>query len=319
MSSAASTSTLRQLFESHASQISTAVESLVAQAREGSRREFADQMNQAVRRIRQSPDVEELGTTLMDTVAEFCAGAAWFRVQDDTLRGGGVRAGAHSEELRELEVPLRTAAAFATAVETRDPVVAAASASEISERVAGLAESSAQNRVSIHPIVVREQVPALVCAWGNVQESTVELLTQVAAGVWAELTRPPAPQLLQIAPAPPEAVLSPPAQPEAPPPRSTWESLSPEHQQVHLRAQRFARVHVAELRLNEPEAVQAGRAQHDLYSRLQKPIDTMRETFQKSFFVACPTMVDYVHLELLRTLAHDDQELLGKEYPGPMA
>jgi hypothetical protein len=29
-------------------------------------------------------------------------------------------------------------------------------------------------------------------------------------------------------------------------------------------------------------------------------------------------MVDYLHLELIRTLANDDAELLGKDYPGPM-
>ena len=29
-------------------------------------------------------------------------------------------------------------------------------------------------------------------------------------------------------------------------------------------------------------------------------------------------MVDYLHLELLRTLANDDADLLGSEYPGPM-
>jgi hypothetical protein len=29
-------------------------------------------------------------------------------------------------------------------------------------------------------------------------------------------------------------------------------------------------------------------------------------------------MVDYLHLELVRTLANDDAEALGKDYPGPM-
>jgi hypothetical protein len=29
--------------------------------------------------------------------------------------------------------------------------------------------------------------------------------------------------------------------------------------------------------------------------------------------------VDYLHLELVRTLANDEVELLGQEYPGPLA
>jgi hypothetical protein len=29
-------------------------------------------------------------------------------------------------------------------------------------------------------------------------------------------------------------------------------------------------------------------------------------------------MLDYLHLEMVRTLAQDDAELLGAEYPGPL-
>ena len=88
---------------------------------------------------------------------------------------------------------------------------------------------------------------------------------------------------------------------------------------MHLGAQRFARVHVAELRLYRAAAVQTGRTQRDLYGALRQPIDAARARFREKFFAACPSMVDYLHLELLRTLANDDSELLGKEYPGPMA
>ena len=31
-----------------------------------------------------------------------------------------------------------------------------------------------------------------------------------------------------------------------------------------------------------------------------------------------PTMVDYLHLELVRSLANDDAILLGPNYPGPL-
>ena len=97
-----------------------------------------------------------------------------------------------------------------------------------------------------------------------------------------------------------------------------WESLPGDEQQLHLRAQRFARVHVAEMRLFEADAVQAGRSRQNLYDALRKPIDAARETFRQSFFASCPSMVDYLHLEMVRTLANDDPEVLGKDYPGPM-
>ena len=87
---------------------------------------------------------------------------------------------------------------------------------------------------------------------------------------------------------------------------------------MHLRAQRFARVQVAEMRLYEPEAVQAGRTGRNLYETLHRNIDDARGEFQRSFFATCPSMVDYLHLELVHTLSNDDPELLGKDYPGPL-
>jgi hypothetical protein len=99
---------------------------------------------------------------------------------------------------------------------------------------------------------------------------------------------------------------------------SAWDALSAHDQQIHLRAQRFARVRVAGIRLQDGSAVQLGRARRDLYGALQGPIDAAREIYRKDFFATCTSMVDYLHLELVRTLANDDAELLGKHYPGPM-
>jgi hypothetical protein len=77
-------------------------------------------------------------------------------------------------------------------------------------------------------------------------------------------------------------------------------------------------VQVAEMRLRNAAAVQSGRLRRNLYNSLRDPIDAARNAFRKEFFAKCPTMVDYLHLELTRTLANDDADLLGKEYPGPM-
>ena len=67
-----------------------------------------------------------------------------------------------------------------------------------------------------------------------------------------------------------------------------------------------------------PEAVKEGRARKDLYGALRTDIDSGREIFRQTFLSATPTMVDYFHLELLRTLANDDPALLGEKYPGPL-
>jgi hypothetical protein len=147
-------------------------------------------------------------------------------------------------------------------------------------------------------------------------------LSQVAAAVWSdvwsEIAPSPAPvELVRIAPAPAVATL---AEVAAPAPRkvASWEDLPAGEQQIHLRAQRFARVQAAEMRLREADAVQAGRAQKNLYETLRQQIDGARTAFRKAYFATCRSMVDYLHLELVKTLANDDVELMGQGYPGPL-
>jgi hypothetical protein len=308
MSSGPSTSPLRQTLEERLSQLSLEVDGLFAEARDRARRESADQLNQAVRRIRQAADADELGATLLEAAGAFASGAAWFRVTGAAARGERIRGVPQeaAEAFHALEVPLSSAAALAGAVESRDPVIAATTPGEVSEDLAKLLGHPPDGRVSIFPVVVRDRVPALLYAWGGVQGPAVELLTQVAAAAWTAMPEPPAPELVTIEPAPP------------PQPASAWDRLALEEQRMHLGAQRFARVQAAEMRLYQANAVRAGRAGRNLYDTLGKSIDAAREAFRLSFFAPCSSMVDYLHLELVRTLAHDDPDLLGDNYPGPM-
>src|SRR5262249_44163780 len=142
-----------------------------------------------------------------------------------------------------------------------------------------LAEHRADGRVSIFPVVARERALALLYAWGTVQGSALELLSQMAAAVWGEMVTPAATQapvapleLVRIAPVP------------APRKARPWEDLPPDEQQIHLRAQRFARVQAADLRLREPDAVQSGRAQKNLYETLKGQIDAARSAYRKTYF-----------------------------------
>jgi hypothetical protein len=86
-----------------------------------------------------------------------------------------------------------------------------------------------------------------------------------------------------------------------------------------LSAQRFARVKVAEIQLYQAPAVKAGRAAGDLYGSLQPHIDAAREAFRKRFLTPGHEIGDYLHAELVRELANDDANLLGPNYPGPLA
>ena len=287
---------------------------LFAENRERARGELAEQLNQAVRRLRLAEDREELAATAVDVASSFAGAAAWFRIEGESARGQRIRGVTEeaSEAFVSFAVPLKSAAALAGAVETRDPVIAAAVASEVGPETIDLLKHSSDGRVAIYPIAASDGVKALLYTWGVTSGAAVELISQVAAAVWLVLDPPPPPP-------PPAAPVPELVQIVAPrPAKPSWDELPPDEQRVHLRAQRFARVRIAEIRLQESEAVQSGRNRRNLYEVLRQPIDTARATFHATFFKASASMVDYLHLELLHTLAQDDAELLGNDYPGPL-
>jgi hypothetical protein len=319
-------SPLRRLLDERVSQLLADADALAGESRDRAARECADRLNQAARRLRQAENLEALGATLADAAAGFATGAAVFTVDGQTARLESVR-GLEAEEVpARFQIPLDSAPAMTGAIETRDPVMAAAVPGEVSSALVDLMGHTADMRLLLAPLVAGERVPAILYAWGELKDSALELLAQVAAAEWEKLAAPPEePAKLEplvtivAAEAPPKLEpLVAVAASEAPKPANPWEALSADDQQIHLRAQRFARVQVAEMRLFQAEAVQAGRAQRDLYDALRTGIDGAREQFREKFIALCPSMVDYLHLELVRTLAHEDAEMLGAEYPGPL-
>ncbi len=294
----------RQVLENRITELSSELEVLFEGACDNARREQAEQLNQAVRRLRIAPDAGELCATLGDAAARLASGAILFQVADGSARS------------ERIEVPLCDAPALAAAAASQDPVIAAATASEVSAPLVELLGHTPDTRVSIFPVASGgERVAALVYCWGTVQVAALELLAQVASAVWSAIPVP-APQLVSIAPAPePPPSALPAVQPKPP---AAWEDLMAADQQIHLRAQRFARVQAAEMRLYHADVVQVGRSRRNLYEALRQPIDDARQSFRTEFFAKCPSMVDYLHLELTRTLANDDPDLFGSTYPGPL-
>lgn len=294
---------LRQLFYDRIDELLNDAENL---AESRARRETADRLNQAVRRMRQAADAEEVWAALVDAAARFATGAALFRLDGEAAKGEQIRGAPETAgDFRSLEIPLAEAPALTAAVESREPVVTDTTPASVSALLASFLKHSADGRASIFPVASGERVVALAYAWGSVEGPPIELLAEVAGAVWSGIPRPTPADLVAIAPAAAERA-------------SPWESLPVDEQRVHLRAQRFARVQAAEMRLYHAAEVQAGRDRRNLYEALRESIDAARETFRKTYFDACPSMVDYLHLELVRTLAHDDPELLGENYPGVM-
>ena len=89
-------------------------------------------------------------------------------------------------------------------------------------------------------------------------------------------------------------------------------------EETHLRAQRFARVRVAEIQLYHAASMKSGRASGDVYAALKTQMDAAREAYREKFLTPLNGTADYLHTEFVRTLANDDARLLGPEYPGPL-
>jgi hypothetical protein len=319
MTTAMASSPLRQLLEDRVSQLLADADRVVGESRQRAVRDCADRLNQAVRRIRQADSVAGLGAALVDSAAAFASGAALFEIAGRGARLQKVCGVAEEGIPGTFEIPLALAPALAGAIETRDPVAAAAVPGEVSSAVVDLLGHAPDLRVFLVPIVVKDSVPGILYAWGNVEESALELLAQSAAAAWTSLVAPqPAsvPALVNIGVGVSSERGGAAAEPARQP--ASWEALSPDEQQMHLRAQRFARVQVARMQLSQADAVQSGRTRCDLYAGLREAMDAARFEFRERFFAPCPGMLDYLHLEMVRTLAHDDAELLGPDYPGPM-
>jgi hypothetical protein len=258
---------------------------------------------------------------LADAAAQFAGGAAVLSIEEGGIaKLESIRPGYDAGHVVGSQMALAVAPALAAAIESREPVIAAASESEVGDTLASLAASSGDDRVAVFPVIGHDGVSALVCAWGSVEAAAVELLAQVAGEEWERMSR-------AAAAAEAEAVAAARAEAEAAaaaalvtiaPAEGSWESLPAAEQRLHLRAQRFARVRVAQWRLRDGAAVRSGRLRSDIYAGLAAQIDEARESFRVDFFSQCPSMVDYLHVEMVRTLANDDAELLGKDYPGPL-
>lgn len=278
-----------------------------AQARRTARRELAAELAQAARRLRQSASFEDWSSALLDLASRFAPRVLLLTVEEGAAlgvaaRGLGEEGGAR---LRGLRAPLARARALAAAVESGETVVAQRSREELSEALAGLLGESNDGRVWLVPAADPQGVAALLCAVGEQEAVDLAGLELAAALAGFHAGIPPRESQPALRPSPPRE----------PPP---WSQLSQEDRELHLRAQRFARVQVAEMRLYRSEAVRKGRAARNLYAVLKPEIDAARRAYREQFLDVSPTMVDYLHQELVRTLAHEDAALLGEDYPGPL-
>jgi hypothetical protein len=295
----------RQAEEEIGAWLASALKDQVAELR----RELVEQMTQDARGLRGAENHEAWMRVLLAAACRFSRFAVLFSTLNQRLRCEGLREadGGGDHPLVGLDIPLSAAPAFAHAVASLDPVTTVANAEELSESVAEQLAPLSSGSACLYPLVSRGRAVAVLYAEpGEDQAARASLEWLATVGGLSLEQRTAAPgELVEIAP---------PESPKA----TRWEALPKEERQLHLQAQRFAKWKASEIRLTHREAVGEGKKRRNLYAALRGEIDAARQEYRRRFMEQSPHMVDYLHIELVRTLANDDGALFGPEYPGPL-
>jgi hypothetical protein len=282
-----------------------------AQASGQARVELLRTLNQLFRRFRAYRSESDWVRITLDGAASYAQQVVLFSIVNNYAQLlGQTPAGLLPAD---LSFPVTAAPAFGSAIDTRDLVTALRTPGEVSPYLSNeLSEGRAEERAHVLPITNGERVSAILFASDTGADiNALELVAGIASSVLerksnaalhAQISRAEVPSGLPV-------VTPVTAKPAA------WGDLPHDQRQVHIRAQRFARVAVAELQLARPEACRAGREQGDLYLFLKREIDKARENYRRQFMTV-PSMVDYLHLELIQNAAAGDEHKLGADYPG---
>lgn len=307
-----------QSLETAWSHITEVFEATKLDAERAARSQTSNLLNQIARRLKQYESEEDWANAVLDGAAHFAPEVGLFSVEAGALCVKGTRG---IEIAAGTQFVASDGAAFAGAIQSKDTVVALQTPGEVTSR---LSSDVKGQLAQVIPILNGDRVAALLFAASPdqvVDLNALELIVNIASSV----LRQSRPDQVQIS-------ITPPAQP-TPTKKETgakpvsarslvsslpsWASLSQEERTFHIRAQRFARVKIAEMQLYKPESCRAGREQGNLYLYLKSEVETARSGFRDQF-MKTKSMVDYLHLELVSTLADNDERKLGAEYPGQM-
>lgn len=316
-----------QLAQRISEELAAARETAAGEAARSARAATAEALNLAVRRIRRAATIAEAGVALLETATGYCARAALLVHQGENVAGwrasGFLQNGTFAEAWGQFRVPVRSAPALAQAIETRDAVVSLRLPDHLSPELVTLLGAGPEERAYLFPLSVRQRVVAILYAdgagaAGAMQPAAIELLCSVAEASMEALSVRPTPPAARSEEAEPEQVhlAAPALAPQTRP--ADWDSMTAEQRELHLRAQRFARVLAADLQLYRAQEIREGRKTRNLYAGLKDEIDKSRDVYFRKFAQLIEDGVDYFHMELVRTLAGNEEEVLGPEYPGPL-
>lgn len=281
-------------------------ETACSQAARDERARLLAGLNQFLRRFRRYETEQDWIQMVGEGAAGFARQIAVFSLEGDILR---LRGQVNLELPETLSFPLASAGAFESVRATKDAVTALRTSAEVGD---ALSTPSGGDRACLFPVANGTRLTAVLFASSDEETdlNALELISGLAASILERQSNAALHSQISPLPQPPAAASQAARLP-------AWADLDPKQRQLHLRAQRFARVTVAEIQLAKPEACRAGREQGDLYLFLQKEIDKAREIYGKQF-MTISSMVDYLHRELVQTAAAGEHSKLGADYPGQL-
>jgi len=280
-----------------------------------------DLLNAAVATIQEATAQTDILKALLDGASHFSLRAALLVVRGNIATGWQARGFADNDSIKTFTTDCSSGLA-GRVVDSHTP--AGAAAEEFDSSFVQRFGPPTDGNVLLLPLAIKGKVAALVYADGGsngtpgLDRSAMELLVRTT-GLWLEVlsfrkTLPPESvhdtqsipaAVAAAAAAPAPAPVSAPAKPAAAP--------APAEDEVHVKAKKFAKLLVEEIKLYNQDKVNQGRSQKDLYDRLREDIDKSRATYDRRYGQTV-TDVDYFTQELIRILADNDRATLGANF-----
>lgn len=286
-----------------------------------------DLLNSAVASLHDSTAQADILKALLEGASSFSGRAALFVVRGGAATGWQARGFADDGAIKAVTLDAGKGLA-ARAMQDRMPVAAAAS--DFDAQFNSDFGNPVDGNALVLPLVVKDKVAAFVYAdagmeeGGTIDASALQLLLR-DAGLWLELLA-----LRKSGGAAPAAAPErTPAEPMVAPTEKAVESaatltassaavataaLSPEDQEVHKKAKRFAKLLVDEIKLYNQAKVAEGRENSDIYERLKEDIDKSRATYDKRYGQTAAADGDYFTEAVVRILADNDSSLMGSSF-----
>ena len=161
-------------------------------AMDDARTHAAEVLSAAARRIRAEESVTGIAAALVETASHYCGRSALLIHKNHRLLGFQAE-GLEPQQrtwFQQIDIGAAEAAAFAHAIDTKDPVVTTGTVNELSAEVVDTLDVDSETRVHLFPVVLRDSVLALLYTddrgfTGQPQTAAIELLTFLAEA-WIE-------------------------------------------------------------------------------------------------------------------------------------